>query len=81
MRVSSFERFALRLLATILGIILAVVGGVIAYRALFLEPRAAIVITSDEIREVPNYTKVIGGTVLFIGGASLAIYAATRRLK
>lgn len=69
----------MRPLATILGIILAVTGGVMAYRALFLEPRAAVVITSNEIREVPNYTKVIGGSVLFLGGAALAIYAATRR--
>ena len=69
----------LRIAAIVLGIIIAVIGGVIAYRALFLEPRATIIMTSGEVQEAPNYTRVIGGTALFLGGAALAVYSATRR--
>ena len=44
----------------IFGIVVAAFGGVISYRALFLEPSAAVVITNTEIRELPNYTRVVG---------------------
>ena len=60
----------------IFGIVVAAMGGVIAYRALFLEPSAAIVITNTEIRELPNYTRVVGGTVLLITGAAIAFFTA-----
>jgi hypothetical protein len=62
----------------IFGIVVAAVGGVIAYRALFLEPSAAVVITNTEIRELPDYTRVIGGTVLLIAGAAVAFFTAIR---
>ena len=71
----------MRLLAIILGVVIAAFGGVIAYRALYLEPPGAIVITESKVEEVPNYTRVIGGTVLLIGGAALAFLAASRRSK
>jgi hypothetical protein len=70
-----------KILFTIIGIVIAAIGGVIAYRALFLDPSHAIVITSSEIREVPNYGRVIGGSALLVVGAALAIYSATRRTK
>jgi hypothetical protein len=57
----------------------AAVGGVIAYRALFLEPSAAVVITNTEIRELPNYTRVVGGIVLLIAGAAIAFFTAIRK--
>src|SRR5947209_15705797 len=38
-------------IVVIFGIVVAAFGGVIAYRALFLEPSAAVVITNTEIRE------------------------------
>lgn len=64
----------------ILGIILATTGGVIAYRALYLDPKSGVVITDKGVvREIPNYTRVVGGTVLLVGGAALAFFGATRR--
>jgi hypothetical protein len=68
----------MRVILVIFGIVVAAVGGVIAYRALFLEPSAAIVITNTEIRELPNYTRVVGGIVLLIAGAAIAFFTATR---
>ena len=63
----------------ILGIVVAAFGGVIAYRALFLEPSAAVVITNTEIRELPNYTRVVGGIGLVIAGAAIAFFTAIRK--
>jgi len=68
-------------LLLILGIILATIGGVITYRALYLEPKSAVVITETQIRELPNYARVVGGALLFVGGSALALFAATRRAK
>ena len=65
----------------ILGILLATAGGVITYRALYVEPRSAVVITDSEIRELPNYTRVISGALLFVGGSALALYSAVRKVK
>ena len=69
----------MRVLAIVAGVVLAAVGGVFAYRAAFLEPHAAIVITESDAREVPNIARVAGGLVLFVGGAALALFAALRR--
>jgi hypothetical protein len=69
----------LRPILIILGIVLAAVGGVIAYRALFLEPSAAVVITETQVRELPNYTKVIGGAMLLIAGFATAFFSARRK--
>jgi len=63
----------------IFGIVVAAFGGVIAYRALFLEPSAAVVITNTEIRELPNYTRVMGGIGLVIAGAAIAFFTAIRK--
>lgn len=63
----------------IAGILLAAAGGVMAYRALYLEPAAAVVITNTEVREVPNTTRVIGGAAMFVAGATVAFLAARRR--
>ena len=66
----------------IIGILLATAGGVITYRALYVEPKSAVLITeSAEIRELPNYTRVIGGALLFVGGSALALYSAVRKVK
>ena len=63
----------------VVGIVLAAFGGVMFYRALYLEPSAALVITNTEVREVPNTMKVIGGAAMFVGGATLAFLAARRK--
>lgn len=71
----------MKALLLIVGIILATIGGVITYRALYVEPRSAVIITDTDIRQLPNYTRVVGGALLFVGGAALALYAATRKAK
>ena len=69
----------LRIVIVVFGIVLAAVGGVIAYRAYFLEPTAAIVITNTDVRELPDYFRVITGIVLLIVGAAIAYTAALRK--
>lgn len=69
----------LRAIIVVFGIVLAAVGGVIAYRAYFLEPAAAIVISNEGVRELPNTSKIIGGIALLILGAAVAYFAAIRK--
>ena len=69
----------LRAIIVVFGIVLAAVGGVIAYRAFFLEPAAAIVISNEGVRELPNTFKIIGGIALLISGAAVAYFAAIRK--
>lgn len=69
----------LRTIAIIFGIVLAAVGGVIAYRALFLDPSAAVVISEKGVRELPNTFRVIEGIVLLVVGAAVAFMAARRK--
>lgn len=71
----------MKTLLLIVGIILATIGGVITYRALYVEPKSVVVITDTDIRQLPNYTRVVGGALLFVGGTALALFAATRRAK
>ena len=71
----------MRALLLIVGILLATAGGVITYRALYVEPKSAVVITESDVRELPSYTRVIGGALLFVGGSALALYAAVRRVQ
>jgi hypothetical protein len=71
----------MKTLLLIVGIMLATVGGVITYRALYVEPTSAVVITETEIRQLPNYARVVGGALLFVGGTALALFAATRKVK
>ena len=71
----------MRLVLTIVGIIVAAIGGVIAYRALFLDPAVGVVITDSKIEELPNYTRIVGGSLLLICGATLALIMATRRSR
>jgi hypothetical protein len=68
-----------KIILVIVGILIAAFGGVIAYRAMFLEPAAAVVITNTEVREVPNTMRIIGGVAMFVGGATLAFLAAKRK--
>jgi hypothetical protein len=63
----------------IFGVVLSAVGGVIAYRAFYIEPTAAIVISESGVRELPDYFRVVTGLVLLIVGAALAFTAAVRK--
>jgi len=69
----------LRIIGIILGILVAAIGGVVAYRALFLEPSSAVVITETEVRELPDTARVVGGIALLAIGATMAFFAARRR--
>jgi hypothetical protein len=69
----------MKIILLLIGILLATTGGVITYRALYLEPSSAVVITETQVREVPNYARIIGGAVLLVGGAAIALYGARRR--
>jgi hypothetical protein len=52
----------MKTLLLIVGMLAATAGGVITYRALYVEPKSAVVITDDgDIRQLPNYARVIGG--------------------
>lgn len=69
----------LRPILVVFGVVIAAVGGVIAYRAYYLEPRAAVVITNTDVRELPDYFRVITGIVLLFVGAAIAYLAALRK--
>ena len=71
----------MKALLLIVGILVATAGGVITYRALYLEPKSAVVITETGIRQIPNQARVVGGALLFVGGSALALFAATRKIK
>lgn len=71
----------MKTLLLIVGILVATAGGVITYRALYVDPKAAVVVTESGIRQLPNQARVVGGALLFVGGSALALYAATRKVK
>ena len=71
----------MKALLLIVGFIFATIGGVVTYRALYVEPASAVVITDTDVRELPNYTRVVGGALLFVGGTALALFAAIRKVK
>ena len=66
-------------LLLIVGILIATAGGVITYRALYLEPKSGVVITDSGIRQIPDQARVVGGALMFVGGSALALFAATRK--
>ncbi len=69
----------MRAVLIIFGIVLAAAGGVIAYRAAFIAPHAAVVLTDTSTHELPNLWRVSGGIILLITGALVAFYATRRR--
>jgi len=71
----------MKTLLLIVGILVATAGGVITYRALYVEPKTAVIITETGIRQLPNQARVVGGALLFVGGSALALYAATRKVR
>jgi len=69
----------LRIIAVVFGILLAAVGGVTAYRAYFLEPSTAVVITNTDVRQLPDTFCVVSGLLLLLVGAAIAYTAALRK--
>ncbi|MEA2206502.1 MAG: hypothetical protein QOE77_3278 [Blastocatellia bacterium] len=70
----------MKIILLIVGMAIAAAGGVIAYRALFVEPSAAVLLTQTEVRELPNTLRVAGGFAMLIVGGMLAFVGA-RRLR
>ena len=68
----------MKVIFLIVGLVIATAGGVIAYRALFLEPSAAVVVTETDVRELPDTLRVAGGIAMLVVGASLAFFGARR---
>jgi hypothetical protein len=66
----------LRVIATILGIVLAAYGGVMLYRALFVEPPSAVVISDEGVRQLQSTSRVLAGLALLVFGAALAFTTA-----
>jgi hypothetical protein len=69
----------LKIIGIIFGIVIGAIGGVILYRALFLEPSSAVVITETEVRQLPNTARVLGGIGLLVVGATVAFLAARKK--
>ena len=68
-----------RIVALIIGLAIAAWGGVIGYRALFLEPATTVVITGESVREYPNMLRAGLGLVMLVGGAALAFFSSRRK--
>ncbi len=62
----------MKIILLLVGILLATAGGVIIYRALYLDPRSGVEITEKGVRELPNYARILGGAVLLVGGTAIA---------
>ena len=71
----------MKTLLLIVGILISTIVGVITYRALYVEPKTAVVITETGIRQLPNQARVVGGALLFVGGSALALFAAIRKVR
>ncbi len=71
----------MKTLLLILGILIATAGGVITYRALYIEPKSTVLITESGIRQLPDQARVIGGALMFVGGSALALFAVARRRR
>jgi hypothetical protein len=71
----------MRSFVLIAGILVATVGGVTLYRSLYVEPRSTVVITETEVRQLPNYKRVVGGALMLVCGAAVAIIAARKLEK
>ena len=69
----------MKALVLIVGVLIATAGGVITYRALYVEPKSGVVITDTGIRQIPNQARLVGGALLFVSGSALALFAATRK--
>ena len=71
----------MRIVGLIFGLAVAALGGVIAYRALFLEPGATAVINTSTgaVHEYPNLLRSIGGLIMLVIGACTAFFAARRK--
>jgi hypothetical protein len=71
----------LKIFLLIVGILVATAGGVTTYRALYIEERTSVVISERGVRELPNYKHVVGGALMLVCGAAVALVAAKRMTR
>jgi hypothetical protein len=71
----------LKIITSLAGILLAAIGGVMAYRAAFIAPHAAVVITETGTREMPDIWRILAGLALLVAGACLAFFALRTRRR
>ncbi|MDQ3816944.1 MAG: hypothetical protein M3362_04535 [Acidobacteriota bacterium] len=71
----------LRVIMLIVGLAIAAWGGVIAYRALFIDPSATAVVNTGTgaVHQFPNMLRVASGLIMLACGACAAFFAARRR--
>jgi hypothetical protein len=69
----------MRVIGIIVGLLVAATGGVIAYRALYVEPSAGVIVTTDSVREFPNTLRLASGILLLLLGTAVAFFAARRK--
>ncbi len=71
----------LRICTLVLGLAVAAWGGVIAYRAFFVEPSATAVLDTDTgaVREYPDLLRGTAGLIMLAGGACTAFFASRRK--
>jgi hypothetical protein len=69
----------MRVFVILIGIALAATGGVVAYRAAFVEPHGVVVIseTAGRVRELPDMLRLAGGLVLLFVGVGCASASAS----
>jgi hypothetical protein len=72
----------LKTLFIIFGIIIAAAGGALAYHALFVEPpKADLVSSTGNVRELPNLLHLGGGLFMLVCGAGIAFYSTRRQSR
>jgi hypothetical protein len=71
----------MRVAALILGLVIAAWGGVIVYRALFLDPGTTTVLNTSTgaLHEYPDLLRATLGLLMLGGGACMAFFAARRK--
>jgi hypothetical protein len=69
-----------RIIALIVGLAIAAWGGVIIYRAIFIEPGiTAVTESTGAVHQYPNLLRLASGIIMLICGACAAFFAARRK--
>ncbi|HZH33150.1 MAG TPA: hypothetical protein VEY11_20455 [Pyrinomonadaceae bacterium] len=73
----------MKIITSLAGILLAAVGGVMAYRAVFIGRRAAALVITETgvVHEVPDTWRIFSGIALLVAGACLAFFALRPRRR
>ncbi len=69
----------MRIVSIITGIVVAAIGGVIAYRTYFLEASTSYSIDTSGVNSSSSFLWVGVGLAMFVFGIAIAFISATRR--